>query len=146
MSARIAWLGKGSQPQLPRRGSSGASGFDLCAYGEYVLAPFCPVLVKTGWNIEIDPGFEGQVRPRSGLALKHGITVLNSPGTIDSDYRGEIGAILCKLTHGVPFQVHHGDRIAQLVITPVYMGPLSIVDSLSETSRGTDGYGSTGVR
>lgn len=142
---KLRWIESRHLPVMPVRASKGAAGFDLSAFGEYELAPFQPVLVRTGWEIEIPHGFEGQVRARSGLALKHGIIVPNGPGTIDSDYRGEVGVILCKITHGKPYTVRHGDRIAQLVIARVYMGPIEVVEELSETARGGMGYGSTGV-
>jgi dUTP pyrophosphatase len=101
-------------------------------------------LVPTGWAVAIPPGFEGQVRPRSGLALRHGITVLNAPGTIDADFRGELKVLL--INHGdAPFVVRRGDRIAQLVICPVAFAELHEVDALAATTRGAGGYGSTGA-
>lgn len=144
--AKLTWADVKHMPMVPLRASSGASGFDLQAFGNYELRPFEPVLVRTGWRIEIQPGFEGQVRPRSGLALKHAVTVLNAPGTIDSDYRGEIGVVLYLGKPGQRYEVRNGDRIAQLVIAPVYMGGFEIIDELSKTVRGTDGFGSTGAR
>jgi dUTP pyrophosphatase len=100
-------------------------------------------LIPTGLRFEIPHGFEVQVRPRSGLALKHGITLVNSPGTIDSDYRGLVGVIV--LNTGVePFEVAHGERIAQLVVAPVVQGDFVMSDKLDETARGTGGFGSTG--
>jgi dUTP pyrophosphatase len=101
-------------------------------------------LIPTGLCFELPAGFEGQVRPRSGLALKHGITVLNSPGTIDADYRGEVSVLLINLGD-VPFQVTRGMRIAQLVVAPVTRGEFEERDMLSDTLRGAGGYGSTGV-
>jgi dUTP pyrophosphatase len=100
-------------------------------------------LIPTGWAFAIPPGFEGQVRPRSGLALRHGVTVLNTPGTIDADYRGEVKVVLVNFGEG-PFTVRPGDRIAQLVIAPVAKATLRIAHSLDPTDRGTGGHGSTG--
>ena len=108
-----------------------------------VIAPGQRALVGTGWAIAIPPGFEGQVRPRSGLALRHGITVLNTPGTIDADYRGEIKVVLANFGDA-DFVVRAGDRIAQLVIAPVARAALRVVASLDGTPRGAGGYGSTG--
>ncbi|HQH79287.1 MAG TPA: dUTP diphosphatase [Synergistaceae bacterium] len=128
---------------LPAYGSEGAAGMDLVAAEESVLLPGEWASVGTGIRLEIPPGFEGQVRPRSGLALKHGVTVLNSPGTIDGDYRGEVRVIL--INHGRdPFTVSRGDRIAQLVIAPVTRFALEEVEELEKTSRGSGGFGSTG--
>lgn len=122
-----------------------AAGLDLPAAvrDPLTIAPGARALVPTGWAVAIPPGFEGQVRPRSGLALRHGITVLNAPGTIDADYRGELKVLL--INHGdEPFVVRRGDRIAQLVICPVVTAELHVVESLSPTTRGAGGYGSTG--
>ncbi len=128
---------------LPAYGSEGAAGMDLVAAEESVLLPGEWTSVGTGLRLEIPPGFEGQVRPRSGLALKHGVTVLNAPGTIDADYRGEVRVIL--INHGRdPFTVSRGDRIAQLVIAPVTRFVLMEADHLGETARGAGGFGSTG--
>jgi dUTP pyrophosphatase len=131
---------------LPAYQTEGAVGMDLCAAVEapITLAPGERALVSTGWAIAVPEGFEGQVRPRSGLALRHGITVLNSPGTIDPDYRGELRVLL--VNHGQePFVVTRGDRIAQLVIAPVARAELVVTAELSATARGGGGYGSTGV-
>jgi len=107
------------------------------------IAPGARALVPTGWAVAIPTGFEGQVRPRSGLALRHGITVLNAPGTIDADYRGELAVLL--INHGDdPFVVRRGDRIAQLLICPVARAELREVEALDATARGSGGYGSTG--
>ncbi|PZO37563.1 MAG: dUTP diphosphatase, partial [Alphaproteobacteria bacterium] len=107
------------------------------------LQPGARVLVPTGLKIALEPGWEAQVRPRSGLALKHGITCLNSPGTIDSDYRGEVGVIL--INHGPdPFVIRRGERIAQMVIAAHAQAVIAEVDNLDETARGTGGFGSTG--
>jgi dUTP pyrophosphatase len=124
-----------------------AAGMDLPAAlsEDVVIAPGQRALVGTGWSFAIPSGFEGQVRPRSGLALRHGVTVLNTPGTVDSDYRGEIKVVLANFGDA-DFVVHHGDRIAQLVIAPVVRAKLSIVASLDATERGDGGYGSTGAR
>jgi len=129
----------------PSRATEHASGFDLRAAVEVPLSlgPGERALVPTGISIAIPPGYEGQVRPRSGLALKHGISIVNAPGTIDADYRGEIGVILVNLAKE-PFLIERGERIAQLVIARVPECELEIVDSLDETSRGTGGFGSTG--
>jgi dUTP pyrophosphatase len=131
---------------LPAYQTTGAAGLDLCAAlsDPVVLAPGQHRLFPTGICVEIPDGFEGQVRPRSGLALRHGITVLNSPGTVDSDYRGELGVVL--INHGPnPVEIKPLERVAQLVIAPVVKVQLDIVATLSETDRAAGGYGSTGV-
>ncbi len=129
---------------LPAYAHPGDAGLDLCAAEACELAPGEYRRVRTGISIELPPGTEGQVRPRSGLALKHGITLLNSPGTIDEGYRGEVGVIL--INHGrAPFRVEPGMRIAQLVIQPVLRVAVEEVESLSETRRGEGGFGSTGA-
>ncbi len=128
---------------LPRYQTEGASGLDLPASEERVLNPGAFDGVGTGLAIELPPGTEAQVRPRSGLARKYGVTVLNAPGTIDADYRGEIVVLL--INHGPePFVVRPGDRIAQLVIVPVMTAELEWVTSLGETARGAGGFGHTG--
>ena len=128
---------------LPTYGSLGAAGMDLAAAEDAVLLPGEWAAVGTGLFLEIPRGFEGQVRPRSGLALKYGVTVLNAPGTIDADYRGEVRVIL--INHGRdPFTVSRGDRIAQLVLAPVTSFAVTEADRLSETPRGPGGFGSTG--
>ncbi len=107
------------------------------------LAPGARALVPTGFAIALPEGYEAQVRPRSGLALKHGVTCLNAPGTIDSDYRGEVGAIL--INHGQePFVIQRGERIAQMIVSPVVQSSWIEVDTLDETARGAGGFGSTG--
>ena len=129
----------------PRYQTEGAAGLDLHAAlpSPLTLAPGARALVPTGWAIAIPPGFEGQVRPRSGLALRHGLTVLNAPGTIDADYRGELKVLL--VNHGqADATIAPGDRIAQLVICPVARAELRVVASLAATTRGAGGYGSTG--
>ena len=131
---------------LPARATADSAGMDLlAAVGEdVVLAPGGRALVPTGIALALPSGYEGQVRPRSGLALKHGVTVLNTPGTIDADYRGEIGVIL--INHGEsPFTVRRGERIAQLVIAALVDAALDEVDSLPISRRGADGFGSTGT-
>jgi dUTP pyrophosphatase len=129
----------------PSRGSAHAAGFDLRAAVDspLTLEPGQRALVPTGIAIAIPNGFEGQVRGRSGLALKHGIALVNAPGTIDADYRGEIGVILINLGQE-PFTIQRGERIAQLVIAQVAMAELAVADSLEETPRGAAGFGSTG--
>lgn len=129
----------------PAYQSEGAAGLDLRAAvrDPVVLGPGERRLIPTGFAVAIPRGFEGQVRPRSGLALKHGVTVLNAPGTVDSDYRGELAVLL--INHGSEaFVVERGARIAQLVLCAVAEADLRFVDALSETARGEGGYGSTG--
>jgi dUTP pyrophosphatase len=130
---------------LPQYQSEQAAGLDLLADidGEWVLAPLERRAVPTGLMLEIPPGHELQVRPRSGLALQHGITCLNSPGTVDADYRGEVMVILINLSH-TPFTLRRGERIAQLVLAEVRRAVLQEVAELSPTSRGEGGFGSTG--
>jgi dUTP pyrophosphatase len=128
---------------LPEYATEGAAGMDVLAAEDVMLAPGARHAVATGLAVAIPHGFEIQVRPRSGLALKHGITVPNTPGTIDSDYRGELKVIL--INHGTePFEVLRGDRIAQLVLAPVVRASWLKVDELDETLRGAGGFGSTG--
>ena len=131
---------------FPEYKSSGAAGLDLSAAieGEIILAPGEIRLIPTGLALAIPPGFEGQVRPRSGLALKHGIGLINSPGTIDSDYRGEIGLAVINLGQE-PFTLRRGDRLAQLVINKVYQASIQLVDDLDHTDRGGGGFGHSGV-
>ncbi|WP_158968620.1 dUTP diphosphatase [Chachezhania sediminis] len=132
---------------LPSYQTAGAAGADIRAdlpdRGTVELAPGARALVPTGFRMEIPEGYEVQVRPRSGLALKHGITLPNSPGTIDSDYRGPI-AIIVMNAGPEPFTIAHGDRIAQMVVAPVLQARFDLVDSLSDTERGEGGFGSTG--
>lgn len=132
---------------LPSYESVGAAGADLRANladrGVVVLAPGARALVATGLRMEIPDGYEVQIRPRSGLALKHGITLLNAPGTIDSDYRGPLGVIVMNAGPEV-FTIAHGERIAQMVVAPVVQARFELVDDLSESQRGTGGFGSTG--
>lgn len=123
-----------------------SAGADVCAYlkDDVVIPAGCRSVIQTGLFIELPKGYEMQVRPRSGLAMKNGITVLNTPGTIDSDYRGEIGVIL--INHGnESFTVHNGDRIAQLIVAPVVRFRFVETATLNETERGSGGFGSTGI-
>ncbi len=135
--------GRGQPLDLPRYETAGAAGLDLRADEPFSLAPGERRLVPTGLALEIPHGYEGQVRPRSGLALRHGIGMVNAPGTIDSDYRGEVGVLL--VNHGqAPVAFARGDRIAQLVIAPVTRAKVELVEDLSATGRGAGGFGSTG--
>lgn len=136
-------LPHGADLPLPAYATSGAAGMDVVAAEDVTLAPGARHAVATGFAIAIPEGFEVQVRPRSGLALKHGITCLNTPGTIDSDYRGEVKVILANLGDS-PFEVKRGDRIAQLVPAQVTRAALTESADLDETDRGTGGFGSTG--
>lgn len=147
VTVRVLRLPHGQGLPLPSYQSKHASGLDVVAgvpEAEPVeLLPGARALVPTGFALEIPPGYEAQVRPRSGLALKHGVTLLNSPGTIDSDYRGELMVLL--INHGrEPFLVRRGIRIAQLVIAPVASVEIVAVAALAETERGQGGFGSTG--
>ncbi|OJW72296.1 MAG: deoxyuridine 5'-triphosphate nucleotidohydrolase [Candidatus Amoebophilus sp. 36-38] len=136
-----------SHHPLPAYATDGASGLDLRAYieGNIKIAPLQRVLVPTGLYIALPEGLEAQIRPRSGLALKHGLTVLNTPGTIDADYRGEIKVLLINLSDQ-PFVIQDGERIAQMVIAAYKKIEWVAVTTLSTTSRGTGGYGSTGIQ
>jgi dUTP pyrophosphatase len=130
---------------LPRYMTAGAAGMDLAsaADGPVTLAPGQRLGVPTGWSMEIPSGYEAQVRPRSGLALRHGVTVVNAPGTIDSDYRGEIIVLLVNLGQA-PHTISPGDRVAQMVIAPVVQATVEEVAELSQTDRGKGGFGHTG--
>ena len=132
---------------LPRRMTEGSSGLDLraCVDGEPVIPPGGRLLVPTGFRVAIPVGFEGQVRPRSGLAVRAGITLLNTPGTVDADYRGELGVLLINLG-SEPCTLRRGDRIAQLVIAPVESVEAVESDDLPPTARGEGGFGHTGAR
>jgi dUTP pyrophosphatase len=134
-----------AQAVLPRYMTAGAAGMDLssAADGPITLAPGARTGVPTGWAIELPAGSEGQVRPRSGLAAKHGVTVVNAPGTIDSDYRGELVVLLVNLGQA-PHVIQPGDRIAQLVVAPVVQAGIEEVAALSDTTRGAGGFGHTG--
>jgi dUTP pyrophosphatase len=143
----IRQLPHGEGLALPAYQSVHAAGLDLLAAvpdgSPLILAPGRHALVPTGLTIALPPGYEAQVRPRSGLAAKHGVTVLNAPGTVDADYRGEIGVLL--INHGeAPFAIHRGERIAQMVIAAVVRAEFALASELSATERGSGGFGSTG--
>jgi len=135
-----------STNSLPEYKTEFSAGMDLCAFlnSDVVIKPLERVLVPTGLFIELPQGFEAQIRPRSGLAAKYGITVLNTPGTIDSDYRGEIKVILINLSNQ-DFVVHNGERICQMVIAKYEKVDLQVVEELSDTVRGQGGFGHTGI-
>jgi len=145
LPVRVTILPHGAGLPLPSYATVGSAGCDLVAAIEapVTLQPGARALVPTGFAMALPPGWEAQIRPRSGLALKHGLTCLNSPGTIDADYRGEVGVILANLG-AEPFLVERGMRIAQMVIAPVYQARFERVDALDETARGAGGFGSTG--
>jgi dUTP pyrophosphatase len=137
---------------LPAYQTAGSAGADICANlppelraGGITLNPMERMVVPTGLRVAIPTGFEMQIRPRSGLATKHGITLPNTPGTIDSDYRGPLGVALVNLGPAA-YTIHHGDRVAQCVIAPVLQASYRVVDALDETGRGSGGFGSTGFR
>lgn len=136
---------EGEGLDLPAYATEGSAGMDLRAavQEDLTIAPGGRALVPTGMRIAVPPGYEAQVRPRSGLALRHGITLLNTPGTIDADYRGPVGVIMANLG-AEPFVIRRGDRIAQLVITPVVRAALEVVPELPDTARGEGGFGHTG--
>jgi len=136
-------LPHGADLPLPRYATAGAAGMDVVAAEDLDLAPGARAAVATGFAIAIPDGYEVQVRPRSGLALKHGVTCLNTPGTIDHDYRGEVKVILANLGSET-FRINRGDRIAQLVPALVQRAAFALVDDLDDTVRGTGGFGSTG--
>ncbi len=136
--------------RLPSYETPGAAGADIRANfpldqrtGGVRLEPMQRALIPTGFHVEIPLGYEVQIRPRSGLALKHGVTLVNAPGTIDSDYRGPVGVILINLG-AAPFEITHGERIAQLVVARVEQALFSVKDKLAQTTRGSGGFGSTG--
>ena len=140
---QVRRLPHGEGLELPRDATAGAAGMDVLSAEEFVLEPGARHAVATGLALAIPPGYEIQVRPRSGRALKHGISVPNTPGTIDSDYRGELKVIL--INHGAePFAIARGDRVAQLVLAPVTQAAWNEVADLDETERGAGGFGSTG--
>jgi dUTP diphosphatase len=147
VTLRVRRLPHGEGLQLPSYQSAHAAGLDLVAGltadNPMILPPGARGLVPTGLSIELPPGYEAQVRPRSGLALKHGVTLLNSPGTIDADYRGEVMVLL--VNHGAePFTIRRGDRIAQLIVSSVEHVAVVEVGELGTTTRGAGGFGSTG--
>ena len=146
IAVAVQVLPHGEGLALPSYATEGAAGCDLrAAIAEsLVLLPGSRLAVATGLSLAIPEGFEGQVRARSGLALKNGIACLNAPGTIDSDYRGEVKVILANLG-GEPFEIRRGDRIAQLIVSPIARAVFEPVDSLADSTRGSGGFGSTGV-
>jgi dUTP pyrophosphatase len=148
VAMRMQCLPHGEGLALPSYATPGSAGLDLAAAlpadAALTLPPGARALVPTGLVLEIPPGCEGQVRPRSGLALRHGLTVLNAPGTIDSDYRGELQVLLVNLGQE-PVTITRGDRIAQLVISFCAKATISLADTLCETRRGAGGFGSTGT-
>lgn len=149
VTVKVRRLPNGVDLPLPDYQSAGAAGMDLYAAlpgnSETVLEPGAHTLVGTGLSLEIPDGYEGQIRPRSGLARQFGVTVLNSPGTIDSDYRGEVGVLL--INHGTePFEITRGLRIAQLVFAPVTRARMVEAEILRDSARGADGFGSTGLK
>ena len=144
----LKWFDHGRGLELPRQQSSGAAGVDLLAalgdFRDHVhLTPGRRAIVPCGFAMALPAGYEAQVRPRSGLASKYGVTVLNSPGTIDADYRGEVKVILINLGEET-FEIRRGDRIAQMVVAPVSAVGFTEKDTLNETERGSSGFGSTG--
>lgn len=148
VDVRVKRLPHGKDLPLPTYQTASSAGLDLQAaiapQTTLVIEPGSRELVPTGLAIELPEGFEAQIRPRSGLALKKGVTLVNTPGTIDSDYRGEIGVIV--INHGAePFEIVRGDRIAQMIVAPVVQARLIEVDDLSSSDRGAGGFGSTGV-
>ncbi len=143
VAVQVKRLAHGQGLDLPRYATNGAAGMDVLAAEDVTIAPGARHAVATGLAMAIPENFEIQVRPRSGLALKHGVTVPNTPGTIDSDYRGELKVIL--INHGAQdFAIARGDRIAQLILAPVVQAAWDEVEELDETARGAGGFGSTG--
>ena len=143
VKVQVKRLPNGVGLELPRYATVGAAGMDVVSAETVSIAPGARHPVATGLALAIPKGYEIQVRPRSGLALKHGVTVPNTPGTIDSDYRGELKVIM--INHGAePFAIERGDRVAQLVLAPVTQAAWDVVDELDETDRGEGGFGSTG--
>lgn len=144
-TVKITRLAHGADLPLPAYETEGAAGLDLRSAEACEIAAGGRALVPTGLSISLPLGFEGQVRPRSGLAAKHGVTVLNAPGTIDSDYRGEVKVILVNFGEQ-SFRIARGDRIAQLIVAPITRVEIAEVESLDATERGSGGFGSSGVR
>ena len=148
VKVEISWLNPEEDRDLalPEYQSDLAAGMDVCAAVKEpcVLQPGEIVLIPTGFCVALPPGYEMQVRPRSGLAVKYGVTVVNSPGTIDADYRGEVRVGLINLGSD-PFTVHRGNRIAQLVLAPVVQAQLQVMEKLDSTGRGSGGFGHTGI-
>ncbi len=150
VTVQVSWTDEADRDlPLPAYETAGAAGADLRANfppdarAGLTLDPGARALVPTGLRLAIPAGFEVQVRPRSGLALKHGITLPNTPGTIDSDYRGPLGVIVMN-AGDAPFHIAHGDRIAQMIVAPVVQADFALVDALDDTERGAGGFGSTG--
>ena len=146
ITVHILVLPEGEGLPLPAYMSPGAAGADVCAAvrDDVTLLPGDRAMIPAGFSIAVPEGFEAQLRPRSGLALRSGVTLLNSPGTIDADYRGPVNVILANLG-AEPFVVHRGDRIAQMIVAPVTRAAFEIVESLDDTQRQAGGFGSTGV-
>jgi dUTP pyrophosphatase len=146
VNVSVRRLPEGHDLPLPSYMSQDAAGADLCAAvdGELTIMPGGRALVPTGFAIALPPGYEAQIRPRSGLALRNGVTCLNAPGTIDADYRGPVNVILANLGTE-PFVVRRGDRIAQLIVAPVSRARFRVVEELPVTERAENGFGSTGV-
>ena len=150
LSINITSLSHAEDLPLPCYATPGAAGMDLMAAFDspehsIILEPMAYRAIPTGFKMAIPQGYEAQIRPRSGLAAKHGITVLNSPGTIDSDYRGEVKVLLINLGK-TDFVINHGERIAQMIIAPYTIAALNPVNCLDDTARGEDGFGSTGTK
>jgi len=145
ISIQLKRLAHGEGLPLPAYATTGAAGMDVVSAEDVILRPGGRHAVATGFAMAIPEGYEIQVRPRSGLALKHGISLPNTPGTIDSDYRGELKVIMINLGDEA-FVIRRGDRIAQLVAAPVQLAAFTVVEELDETARGAGGFGSTGVR
>jgi len=145
VTVAIKRLPEGEGLPLPRYMSEDAAGADLCAavFEDLTLSPGARALVPTGFAIALPPGYEAQVRPRSGLAIRNGVTCLNSPGTIDADYRGPVCVVLANLGQE-PFVVRRGERIAQLVVAPVSRAQFDLIEELPQTERAAAGFGSTG--
>ena len=144
VAIQVKRLNHGATLPVPAYATNGAAGMDMCSAENLTLRPGRRHAVATGFAFAIPTGYEVQVRPRSGLALKHGITCLNTPGTIDSDYRGEVKVILANLGDE-DFAIKIGDRIAQIVVAPVTQAAMIEVEALDNTARGTGGFGSTGI-
>jgi len=146
LKVAVRQLPHGADLALPEYATLDSAGLDLLAAveDEMLLQPGARAIVPTGLTIALPPGYEAQVRPRSGLAVKHGVTVLNSPGTIDADYRGEVGVIMANLGDE-PFAISRGMRVAQLVVAPVTRVAWEPMDALPQSDRGTGGFGSTGT-
>jgi dUTP pyrophosphatase len=144
IEVKVKRLNHGAVLLMPQYATTGAAGMDICSAENLILRPGRRHAVATGFAFAIPEGYEVQVRPRSGLAIKNGITCLNTPGTIDSDYRGEVKVILANLGDE-DFAINIGDRIAQIVVAPVIQAAMIEVDALDDTARGAGGFGSTGV-